>query len=198
MIYRIKDFYQVITVKSLDITIQVCINLVRIRIPQQSECLMYFTKCIDKLYTLIWRGGGGLTRLRWEFNQLWTYKDMLCVRRCSHAEPAGRVTGSGVSKYSPKCPKQGSKGFNSKLQRRSTLPIWIINLSMTKCKESVCPTSDLAKMTCGLEPVCPTSDLAKMTCGLEPPWVTRLPHHRASNPLFSRSTYERNKDNLDL
>ena len=45
-------------------------------------------QCIGNSVILI--PTGGATRLRWELNQLWPYKDMLCVRRWSDARPAGR------------------------------------------------------------------------------------------------------------
>ena len=34
---------------------------------------------------------GGVTRLRWELNHLWPYKDMLCVLQWSRARPTARV-----------------------------------------------------------------------------------------------------------
>ena len=64
----------------------------------------------DKYYTKIGKGGGEPTRLRWQLNQLWPCKDMLCVRRCSDAGPAGTIR---CWQLQCREHKIGSKRFNS-------------------------------------------------------------------------------------
>ena len=53
-----------------------------------------------------WEGRGGPMHLPWELNQLWPYKDMLCVRRCSDARLAVRVRCWQVQFREPKTDQQ--------------------------------------------------------------------------------------------